>query len=725
MVNKIVMDKIASYKKQTVLETNKKVNIIYGLNGSGKTTISDFLYDTENSKFSSCSVDLPNDELLLVYNTSFIQDNFYRRTDQNGIFTLSKENKIAEENIKMAKEQIDILQAKMKQKNEHNALLLSKKDAMQRQATDKTWEIKTKYTGGDRVLEYCLDKMKSNKDVLFNHISKIILPVVLPAKTIDELKKEAALLNDETGKKYDLLPKIVFDFSKIERNEIFDETIIGNENSAVAGLIRQLKNADWVKSGIKYLPKENHFADEVGICPFCQQSTITKELFDSINNYFDDEYERKLTTIKNFLFEYANSFSAIKREAYDENPFINEIKPMFENLFNSLINCLDKNIRTIEDKVTSPSQKCSLSNTRFLISDFNSLVDEVNDKINAHNLKLDNKETALHDIKTIFWQIMRYEYDIVISDCLAIKDEIQLEIEAINAELCDIGHKIEGFLETIKQEQRKTVNIDEAIGNINRNLFELGMDGFKISKHQDNLYKITRDNMEDNTFLTLSEGEKMIISFLYFIELCKGKMNITETTTKKIIVIDDPISSLSHIYIFSVAEFIKRTFCNSAQFEQIFILTHSLYFFYEMASPNREKRQEKQNLFRIIKNAQGTSIFTMKYEEIQNDYQSYWAMINNPDYPPAIQANCMRNIIEHFFGFIEKKDLNNVFQKPNLQHNKFQGFNRFINRESHSSRQNIFDYKEFDYFIFKEAMELLFCESGYKDHYDKMSKIGC
>ena len=48
----------------------KKVNFFYGANGSGKTTISNFLYNPDDSKFSSCKLEWLHDLKLktLVYN---------------------------------------------------------------------------------------------------------------------------------------------------------------------------------------------------------------------------------------------------------------------------------------------------------------------------------------------------------------------------------------------------------------------------------------------------------------------------------------------------------------------------------------------------------------------------------------------------------------------------------------------------------------------------------
>lgn len=347
---------------------------------------------------------------------------------------------------------------------------------------------------------------------------------------------------------------------------------------------------------------------------------------------------------------------------------------------------------------------------------------ESHKKISQHNTKIDNKKEALNQIKNTFWSVMRWDYDQTLSSHQKDVKELQKKNTEINKNISDIKANVSTQKNIIRVQQKNTVNIEEAIANINNGLIELGIDDFRIVKYSDVRYKIVRDENSENTFQTLSEGEKMIISFLYFRELCKGKKTATEIDNKKIIVIDDPISSLSHIYIFNIGQLIKKDFFNSEDYEQIFVLTHSLYFFYELTDVKRTRRKENQKLFRMIKNSTGSQIIEMKYEEIQNDYHSYWHIVKDEKQSPALIANCMRNIIEYFFNFIEKQDLNNVFQKPSLQDNKYQAFYRYINRESHSLGQNIFDYKEFNYNDFKDALGLVFKENGYHEHYTKMMK---
>ena len=216
----------------------------------------------------------------------------------------------------------------------------------------------------------------------------------------------------------------------------------------------------------------------------------------------------------------------------------------------------------------------------------------------------------------------------------------------------------------------------------------------------------------------------MLISFLYFIEACKGRAAADEQEKKKIVVIDDPISSLSHVHVFNVGRLLLNNFVVDNPFEQVFILTHSLYFFYEIVDANHKRRDKFQRLFRITKNLKGSNIEEMHYHEIHNDYETYWTIINDPDQNPALIANCMRNILDYYFGFVERLEYHSLFELPELSDPRFEAFGRFMNRESHSIGENIIDIKEFDYDAFRDALRLVFKKRGHEAHFELMSAIG-
>lgn len=731
MITKVKLNDVASYKKPAVLETDMKINLIYGLNGTGKSTFSDFLYKPNDEDFKSSSIEgLNPDEEILVYNQTFIQDNFYQPEALKGIFTLSKENKEAETKISNAEKEINSLDAQKKQKQ---ADLKSENETIstkQEEAKNKVWEIKKNYTGGDRVLEFCLEGYRNDGHKLLNYIETLTKPDTKPTQTTDNIKEEVQALSGENAQKYSALELIAFDANEIEEDQIFKKQIVGNENSSVSGLINKLENSDWVKEGLKYLPTQIETKNEA--CPFCQEQTISTQLLQSIKEYFGESYEADLSTLKVLHKKYNEYFKLIPdKSMFENNIKFENHKKDFEIKFNALNKVLTENLRLIGDKIKTPSIPVTLKSSTPALNEINRIIENINKQVTEHNTKIDQKETALKNLKTEFWNIMRWEYDHTISSLISAKIQSQKSISAIEKELETIELKIKTQKEIIVEQQKKTVNIEEAIANINNGLLDLGIHDFKIKQHADNLYKIAREQNENRVFLSLSEGEKMIISFLYFLELCRGKKDANEAAKKKIIVIDDPISSLSHVYVFNIGRLIKHEFFGKKgkknglnswnyKYEQVFILTHSLYFFYEITETKHDERKETQKLFRLIKNDEGSYFEKLTYESIKNDYQAYWYVIKDQNQHPALIANCMRNIIEYFFNFIENKDLNNFFNQSSMQQIRFQAFYRYINRESHSLGQNIFDFKEFNYDDFKDAFAELFKVSGFEDHYKKM-----
>ncbi|QIR78987.1 AAA family ATPase [Sulfurospirillum diekertiae] len=321
MITSIKLKSVASYTHERTLNTDKKINLVYGLNGTGKTTFSNFLKDKNNSKFSDCSISGGETAKILVYNQEFIDENFYEKDDLKGVFTISEPNVIAEENVKNAKAEIEKLETQEKAKktelDEINGANGKKKKKLS-ESTEKIWNIKTTFSGGDRILDYCLEGVKGSKDVLFNHIKSLAKPLIKPAKITDDLKKEISKIEGDDAINLDTLQKIVLNgVIEIENNSIFDEVIVGNKNSTVANLIGTFQNSDWVKLGLGYLPNE---INETVNCPFCQQKTVTKNLADEIKNYFDKTYEDKIDLLKGLKSQYQtikNTMSAIdvKRSA--------------------------------------------------------------------------------------------------------------------------------------------------------------------------------------------------------------------------------------------------------------------------------------------------------------------------------------------------------------------------------------------------------------------------
>lgn len=716
------MDGVASFKQASSLTTDKKINLIYGLNGVGKSTISNFLYSPDEDRFTNCRKVPHVTPRILVYNQKFIQDNFFVADNLKGIFSLSKENKDAEEKIakalKMQRELEQSLQNKRTTKEQVNQEFNTQKQ----QAIEQIWEIKTKYSGGDRVLEYCLEGLMGKKEKLFSHLQAIAKPNIEPKRSIQIFRDEVEALKGNAAQEQSLLPVLTFLGSEVESEVVFGNAVLGNADSEVAALIDGLGNADWVKQGLIYLPED---VDENGkSCPFCQEHTITLKFAASIRKYFDDTYQQQIDNLIALREKYISaSEKLLDINTLITHSFAQSRKESLSIKHQALIAILSSNLAKIEQKIKSPKEPQVLVSSIEARADLNNEVTAINEEITAYNNRLKNRDAALGILKNEFWALMRWQYDQTFVRFEADRQLANNKLQTLEDEILKIDSEIADAKRQIALAQKETVNVDAAVDAINAGLLDLGIDGFKISKHSENLYRVVRTGESTHAFHTLSEGEKMMISFLYFCELCKGKLSVEDTHTQSIVVIDDPISSLSHIFVFNVGQLIRSIFFKSESFSQIFVFTHSLYFFYELTDTNHERRKENQKLFRIIKTDTGSSIQDMKYEEIQNDYQAYWTVINDSTQPPALIANCMRNIVEYFFNFVRKRDLNNVFLMPELQGVKFQAFCRYINRESHSLGQNIIDMKEFNYETFKEGLKLVFEKTGYPEHFTEMSKI--
>jgi len=230
-------------------------------------------------------------------------------------------------------------------------------------------------------------------------------------------------------------------------------------------------------------------------------------------------------------------------------------------------------------------------------------------------------------------------------------------------------------IETLRSQ---TVNTQDAVDNINLILKNSGFESFEIKEKEivNNIsqYYLKRpnDNSENQIFKTLSEGEKSFISFLYFYQLCIGTDDIQNNSTKKkIIVIDDPVSSLDSQALFVISSLIhqlilrkandnrpNRMLLKNENISQVYILTHNLYFYKEVSFDRRPMCTDFWH-YKITKTNNNTSISGQYKKSITDDYALLWETIkelkgNIPQDSSlnVLIANSMRRIIESYVHFI-------------------------------------------------------------------------
>lgn len=471
MIKKITMNGVASFTSEACLETDKKVNLIYGLNGSGKSTISNYLKDTGNHDFEKCCIEgfHPDTQKILVYNQRFVEANFHESEAQKGIFTLAQENKEALQRIETAEtEKSKLNNEKEKLENElgnTQKKINEKRDNIRRDV----WEgiIQSDKKKGDNLFDkQGFFQRLNSKEKLFNHLVKKNSQDT--TKTIDEIKMELQALGENATPKPELQTIQADAFSAIEANPIFQEEIIGNQNSTVSNLISELQNSDWVKQGMKYFPQGD---DET--CPFCQQPTLTISLQEEIKNYFDKTYEEKVKAIKDLQNSYSLDFNHYEYENQDNDTirrFISELKGIF-----------NENTNLICDKIAKPGQSVSLKNTTEKIKEINSLIEKENRKIREFNRKLADKQNTIEALKAEFWNIQRKNYDKDITDYQNACKKLKKEKQDIEHEIKTLEDNIEQQNQIISKFQSQISNIDQKTKEINKHLLDFGIEDFEIA----------------------------------------------------------------------------------------------------------------------------------------------------------------------------------------------------------------------------------------------------
>ena len=733
MIKTIKLKNCATYLSEgTSIENCQKINFFYGPNGSGKSTISNFLQDPTDLLYRECIIEWENDTAvdIMVYNRRFRERNF--KENIAGVFTLGQ---ATIEDIRALEE----MKEQRAKKNEDyttrgNTLQKKLQEEIAYKATfrDTVWERILKPNEAD--FQEAFSGFRNNKERFRDEVLRRYQISHSSTETRDALLVRAKTLFARKPEKCPIIPfvldNIVEQIAEIETAAIWSKVIVGNRDLPIGRLIEVLDNADWVSQGRKHLRED-------GICPFCQKQTITDELKNQLDAFFSGEYEQDVSLIKQFIGQYSSYtdelLSRIKtlRTSLGSYPAAGIEASKIDPIIELLNGYFSKNKAEMLIKEKEPGRIISLTETAATTSSMKQLVINGNAAVTKHNEMVDNytseKDTLVADI----WVFLMDENEALIAGYLndietftKAKKGIQKGIDVCKQQLDDLDGKI-------VEAGKNITSVQPTVDEINRSLKSYGFTNFKIvpSPAQPNAYQIQR---MDGTLATntLSEGEETFISFLYFLQFAKGSVDVAKVSNRKVLVLDDPICSLDSTVLYIVSSLVKGLIKDvregNSDVEQIFILTHNVFFHKETAFIDRRTEVCNDIHFWII--SKDNNISSIKaYERnnpIKTSYELLWEELkSNTNASLITTQNIMRRILENYFSILGKTKDDTIVDSFSTIEEKMicRSLLSWINDGSHTIPDDLYIDSYTDSIDrYKQIFKEVFFKMGHEAHYKMM-----
>lgn len=705
------------------LDKMQPVCFIFGSNGSGKTTISQFIKDKTDENSDNITWDDRSDTKVYVYNRNFVRKNFLSGTTIPGVFTIGQEAVIAKQEIERLSNEIEKESKKLENRKKNLKDAEEEKQSIEKQIAYKYWEIKTS-------LPKDLDKQWANvkgkqdfKKLIDESIESLNPDEVSP--DIEELAKKAKILFD--AKSQPLKLPMTFESSSlldIENSEIFTKKISGKESNKIGKLIKQLENSDWVSKGKDYLKGD--------ICPFCQQHTITKEFINEFNNFYDESYKKDINELENSADNYRQYsqvlIANIENQIKDYNEYTSKDLD-FQIEFSELKRIIGDNISQIEKKINEPSVLINIATSKNVCTKLKKLFENLKIKVSEHNALIDNKKKEKNKV---FEERIKYVSITAKHETSTLHKNLQKEqkrIDGLNEAINTIENKIKEYEQKCNIEKEKFMNSNDTAKKINNLLEQFGFSNFKISVSQEDksYYIVRNDGTPVND--TLSEGEMNFLTFLYFYQLIKGSLNKTDIDSERIVVIDDPISSMDANVLFIVSSLVRELAYEvrkgKYKIKQLIVLTHNITFHREVTYIRANEGNSKTSYY-LIKKLNGYSIIEhCSKNPISSTYELLWQNLFCNDCNPMTAQNISRRIIETFFNLVGISDVNEIILRMKSPDREIaQSLMSWANAGSHNALDegdivvNTNESTE----AYKNVLKKIFTESDYKAHYEEMIK---
>lgn len=764
VISKITLN-TATFTNEPVEPTY--INLFFGRNGAGKSSIAYAIQAGEGLEWKPG--EKADDYDVLVYNQDFIDDNFESYDNLQGGFTVNQVNieiqkqidALGTEKIQVADDMAKLIEAGNKKKALEASLLtqlqdeLWKKSEQIREDFDATQSgKKRKNTFADKVLSttpvtHDLTKLKELYDIAYD----------ANATTYGSFKKST----DVTGR---------YDLSGVY---LMEKSIISSSNTQFALFMKALNATDWVKNGHAHYVKG---AD--GKCPFCQQD-LPKTFESDIASCFDEQYQND----QNALAAFQAAYKSWTQEVLDI--FSGNVTGAFPKLdltsytekVSRLQTMVTANLRQIDSKIEKPALEITLEDVETLIAEIDGLIDGFNKQIKDNNDVVNSKKTKKKECEDAVWEQLAFVFTKEIADYRSGVEKTTKERKELGDEYNKKKARAGQIQTDINNLRNQTINTSAAIDGINKLLKDSGFQGFSLREkaNMPDTYEVIRENGE--VAEKLSEGEKNFIAFLYFYFLVKGSgkagtaaMITVDGSTQlvqnladnreKIVVIDDPVSSMDSNTLFIVSSLVHEMIevCNNnvdyahrvmdgTYIKQIFILTHNAYFHREI-SYNLVARYESASFFMIRKSDNISTVEECinkpkselddpsNRNPVQNSYVALWEeyRVLNSTIP---LLNVIRRILDYYFiqlcGYQETNVRKTILEehKDDFVDEDASGHKDYLKLHLATAMLSYIGCAEgfvdgfnlvedcSDAEQYKKVLEMIFDKLGQKQHYDMMT----
>ena len=462
-----------------------------------------------------------------------------------------------------------------------------------------------------------------------------------------------------------------------------------------------------IVSEVRYSTIKNYFdADEVKAITIkldCLKGQVKNYIIklksieldlNNIDASFKDKIQNDILLLKGEVSKALDGFRAIQDALEKKNPF-QVVEPVYIDekiVFDTFINKINTEIvafnslqENLQEAQTEAKRKLRLHHIAINLSDNEYL--QITTKLAA----------ATHDSKVL-------ENDI---------NGIKRNIIKIEGDMSNIDNEIAKLISQTQSTERLVININEKLKDITN--FSL------VLQCNDDMeyYEVMNRNGDIRPIDQLSTGEKNLIAFLYFIESLETEGNRQQS---KIIVFDDPMNSNDdtvQYFILEELHKIMKKYNREGSSDIFVLLTHNLFFYQGLIhdiinSRNLEVNPyEKSNFYKLIKVEDIVDIYQInrKSDDFLNTYDGLWyelALLYSID-KPRMMLNPIRRIVETFIIFNGADD----FYK-NSRDSK-----RLFNVNSHGTIEFDVDIVGMSKDDLIDRMKRLFIDNNYEAHFNK------